>query len=598
MELDPLGAFFLFPVLLMAGLGSIYGLRYWPQSEHPANGRGLRFFWGTLMAGLVVIILARNSILFLFAWEAMALSAFFLVGTEDHEPSVRDASWLYLVAAHVGTLSLFAMFALLHRITGSWDFRALAPGEAGLGPLTAIFALLVLGFGVKAGLMPFHVWLPSAHSNAPSHVSAVLSGIVLKIGIYGLVRFTGYLPAAPVSWGGLVLLLGIVSGILGVAFAVSQHDLKRLLAYHSVENIGIIVMGLGLGMLGRSLHRPEWILLGMAGCLLHVWNHALFKSLLFLGAGSVVHAMRTREIDRMGGLAKRMPATAFFFLVGAVAICGLPPLNGFVSEFLVFLGLFRTVGLNGEPSWSGAALGVPALAMIGALALACFVKVYGAVFLGLPRSDRCARAHESPASMIGPMAVLALACAAIGLAPSLVAPILDRAVAAWIPGAPPLPPLSAHAPLPWIGLLGGGLLALTGLSWILLRARLSRAPSGTAGTWDCGYARPTPRMQYTSSSFARTLVDLFRAALRPKVRRPRIEGLFPSTSHFESHVDDAVLDGIIVPALKQAKRRTDWLHAFQQGQIQKYVLYILVTLLVLILWVLPVDEFLRRIFTQ
>ena len=348
---DALSAFFLFPILLMGGLGAVYGLGYWPQSRHRGNGRKLRLFWGLMVAGLTLLVIARDGMSFLLGWEVMALSAFFLVSTEDYRAQCREAGWVYLIATHVGTLTLFAMFALWRWATGSY---ALQPAAEGMSMIVknALFFMALLGFGLKAGMMPLHFWLPSAHANAPSHVSAMLSGIVLKMGIYGLLRMLSLLPSPLPIWGGLILFLGVVSGLLGVVFAIGQHDLKRLLAYHSVENIGIILMGLGLAMLGRCAHRPEWVVLGLAGCLLHVWNHSLFKSLLFLCAGSVVHGAHTREIDRLGGLAKVMPWTAGLFVVGAVAICGLPPLNGFVSELLVYMGSLQGA-LGGRAGGSG-----------------------------------------------------------------------------------------------------------------------------------------------------------------------------------------------------------------------------------------------------
>ena len=290
----------------------------------------------------------------------------------------------------------------------------------------------LIGFGFKAGVMPLHIWLPSAHTVAPSHVSAIMSGVIIKMGIYGLFRVTSLLPTPPLH-GAPSSGAGAVSGILGVAFAIGQHDLKRLLAYHSIENIGIILLGLGLALIGRSLDREDLIVLGMSGGLLHVWNHAVFKALLFLSAGSVIHAAHTREIDQLGGLAKTMPWTALGFLVGAVAICGLPPLNGFVSEFLIYLGLFASFSQDGQASFAGAAFAAPALALIGTLALACFVKVYGITFLGLARSHHARHVHESPWTMIGPWACLGACCFAIGLAPGLIAPVLEQAIAAWSP---------------------------------------------------------------------------------------------------------------------------------------------------------------------
>ena len=385
--MDGLSAIFLVPVFLVSLLGNVYGLGYWKQTEHPQNGRKLRLFYGLLTAGMALVVVARNGILFLFAWEIMALAAFFLVTTEDDKQEVRETGWVYLVATHVATMCLFALFALMRAAGGSFKLAPLAAGTLTPGIATAIFILAIVGFGVKAGIMPLHVWLPSAHAIAPSHVSALMSGVIIKMGIYGLVRVTSWLPDPPLAWGAILLALGAISGILGVAFAIGQHDLKRLLAYHSIENIGIIVMGLGLALIGRSLDRPEWVILGLSGCLLHVWNHATFKALLFFAAGSVIHAAGTRDIDHLGGLAKTMPRTAFCFLVGAVAICGLPPLNGFVSEFFIYLGSFGTFVNKTPPSFAVAGFGAAALALIGALAVACFVKVYGAVFLGTARLE-------------------------------------------------------------------------------------------------------------------------------------------------------------------------------------------------------------------
>jgi hydrogenase-4 component B len=599
MSVDALGAFFLIPVFLMGALGSIYGSGYWRQSDHPGNGRRLRFFWGTVMAGMVVLILARNAILFLLGWEFMALSGFFLVGTEDHEPGVRRASWIYFISTHVATLTLFGMFVLLRHVTGSFHLRPIAIHETGLGTLYWIFFMALLAFGIKAGLMPLHVWLPDAHANAPSHVSALLSGIMLKMGIYGMIRIYGYLPAPPISWGALLLFLGTVSGVLGIAFAIGQQDLKRLLAYSSVENVGIIVMGLGLAMVGRSVGRPDWILLGLSGSLLHVWNHSLFKPLLFMGAGSVVHAMHTRDIESMGGLAKSMPRTSFLFLIGAVAISGLPPLNGFVSEILIYLGLFRTLPGEGMPAWTAGALAAPALALIGALAVACFVKVSGSVFLGAPRTERADHAHEAPGTMIGPMAVLAGCCIAIGLGSPWLAPFLDQVAACWIPGKPaPGVSLGTLVPFGWLaGLgaaLGGAVIAAFMVCEIWLRP--GRAPK--VGTWDCGYARPSPRMQYTSSSFADMLVRLFRGVLRPRSETPDLNGLFPKPSQFRSIVEDVVLFRLILPTIKALKQLAGRTHFIQRGQMQNYVLYIFATVVILLLWTLPVGQLVARLLTR
>jgi len=593
--LDALSAFFLVPVFLMGGLGPLYGLGYWPQRQHPSNGQRLRLFWGLTIAGMALVVVSRHALALLLGWETMALSAYFLITAEGHRPESRQAGWIYLIATHMGTLALFALFALWQRATGSYVLQPAASSALSLGLLNLLFVLALFGFGVKAGVMPLHFWLPGAHANAPSHVSALMSGVVLKMGIYGIVRWLSLLPDPPSAWGGLVLTLGAVSGLLGVVFAIGQHDLKRLLAYHSVENIGIILMGLGVALLGRSTHRPDWVALGLAGCLLHVWNHSFFKSLLFLCAGSVVHATRTRQLDRLGGLAKAMPWTSACFLVGAVAICGLPPLNGFVSEWLVYLGMFR--GAVAPGTASGAVFGIPVLAMIGALAVACFVKVFGTVFLGEPRTGAAERAHEAPLTMRLPMLALAGCCVLIGLAPVLVVPFLDSAIACWnATGGAPAESVARLAPLAVIGILAISLTLCVAGFWAFFARRAEVPRRGI--TWDCGYARPTPRMQYTATSFAQMIVVLFGSVLNPHTHRPRVHGLFPARARLQSHVDDAVLDRVLLPLGSRIEESFNWFHRFQRGLTQHYVLYILIALLLLLGSMFPFKTFIEHWFAR
>lgn len=594
--MDALSAFFLVPIFLMGGLGSVYGLGYWPQSLHSGNGRKLSLFWGLLTAGMTLLVISKHAMAFLLGWEIMALAAFFLVSTQDYRHECRRAGLIYLIATHIGTLTLFALFTLWRWATGSYALVPVGADAMSMAVMNGLFFLALIAFGLKAGMMPLHFWLPGAHANAPTHVSAMLSGVVLKMGIYGLVRFLSLLPDPPGAWGGLILALGAVSGLLGVVFAIGQHDLKRLLAYHSVENIGIILMGLGLAMLGRSAHRPEWVLLGLAGCLLHVWNHSLFKSLLFLGAGSVIHSAHTRQIDHLGGLAKTMPWTAGLFLVGAVAICGLPPLNGFVSELLVYLGLFHTMTDVGSAA-TAAVIVVPVLAMIGALAVACFVKVFGAVFLGLPRNPDLAHVHESPLAMRGPMGILALACVLIGVAPVLVAPVLDPVISRWGVESDWAPlGLGAVAPLGMISVMSAGLVAGVVAFTLVLVRRRRVAPR--VGTWDCGYARPTSRIQYTASSFAQMIMTMFGWVLRPRMQRPQMKGLFPKEAHMHSHVDDLVLDRAITPTWRSAERLFNWFHRFQHGLAQHYVLYILITVVLLLCTLMPFEEYIAWLFAR
>ncbi len=384
---------------------------------------------------MILVFVARNGVLFLIAWEVMALASYFLVVFEDEKEEVRRAGRTYLVATHLGTAGLLILFLMLGQSSGSLDFDALGIAAGPGGAASVAFLLAVIGFGTKAGFMPFHVWLPEAHPASPSHVSAVMSGVMIKTGIYGLVRTITFLGSPPPWWGWTILAIGVSSGVLGVLFALAQHDLKRLLAYHSVENIGIIAIGLGVGLLGKSYDLPAMVYLGFAGAMLHVVNHAIFKGLLFLAAGAIGHATHTLEIDRMGGLLKRMPWTAVLFLVGSVAICGLPPLNGFVSEFLIYLGAFKGIVDLGAAGAAAGAIAIGALALIGGLAAACFTKAFGILFLGEPRSSHAAGAIEPVWAIRVPMIALAVGCVGIGL----LGPILVGGVRGVVASAAGLP---------------------------------------------------------------------------------------------------------------------------------------------------------------
>ena len=595
LRLDPLAAFFLVPVYVLGAAGTLYGARYWKQAEHPENGRKLRLSFGVLIAGLAGAVLAADGIAFLFAWEIMALAAFLLVTTEDDRAEVQQAGWVYLVAAHAGTLALFALFGLLWATTGTLEFRALAPGAGRPGVTSLLLLLALLGFGLKAGIVPLHFWLPAAHANAPSHVSALLSGVVLKMGIYGLLRILTLLPTPPAALGLFFLAVGAGSAVYGVLFALGQHDLKRLLAYHSVENIGIIVMGLGLALVGVSAKQPAWVALGLAGCLLHVWNHALFKALLFLAAGSAIHGAGTREIDRLGGLARPMARTASLFAIGAAAICGLPPLNGFVSELLIYVGLLRVSADGIDGVWSLAPLAAPLLAMAGALAIACFVKAFGTVFLGPSRSEGAARAHESPPGMLVAMSLLALGCIGIGALPALVMPVLDHVVESWARLDSPPPPLAEL--VPWYPLMGmnAALVAAVLVGALILRSRSRRRPSARTVTWDCGYARPRSTMAYTASSFAQILVGLHGWLLQPHSSDAVPKELFPPAGTFHSSVPEQVMEGVLAPLWAGLRRSLIPLRAVQQGRVQQYLMYVLLTLCVLLALLFPIDAFLARL---
>jgi hydrogenase-4 component B len=589
--LDGLSAFFLFPILGLGAAAAIYGVGYLKSFQ---GKKPLGFSWflfNVLIAGMAMVVIARNALLFLVAWEMMSLSSFFLVAFENEKKEVREASWIYLVATHLGTVFLLAMFLLLGRESNGLDFSSfggLTPELAGF-----CFVFAVIGFGTKAGIMPFHVWLPEAHPAAPSHVSALMSGVMIKTGIYGILRILTFLGPPPAWWGWALIGVGLFSGIAGVLFALAQHDLKRLLAYSSVENIGIIVTGIGIGLLGVSAGLPALAILGFAGGILHVANHALFKGLLFLGAGSVIHGACTREIDHLGGLLKRMPRTGLAFLVGAAAISGLPPLNGFVSEFLIYIGAF-----TGASSVKGGGavplLAVIAgLALIGGLATACFTKAFGIVFLGEPRSEHPKRAHESSAWMIAPMAVLAAGCFGAGILGFLIIRAMPAVLIDFMnaPGYVGFDPATIQAALfTASGYLKSftygalAILALTGLIALLRRRLLSGRKVGESPVWDCGYAAPNSRMQYTASSFVQPLIDFFDIFRRERKRYRPPQGYFPKAASFKTETLDTSQEGVYRPIFETVGLVLSKIRVMQHGHIQLYVLYIVLTLIVLFIW--------------
>ncbi len=588
LAVDGLSAFFILIIAVICGLAAVYGAGYLKADIGRKNLGASWCFYNVLFASMLLVVTARNGMLFLLAWEFMSLASFFLVMFDHERPEVREAGWTYLVATHLGTAFLLALFVLLGWQHQTMDFErfALPADSMSAGVL---FLLAVVGFGTKAGFMPMHVWLPEAHPAAPSHVSAVMSGVMIKTGIYGILRTLTFLGTPPEWWGWTLLVIGAVSGIGGVLLALAQRDLKRLLAYSSVENIGIICMALGLWLLGISTGNTTLATLGLLGGLLHIWNHAIFKSLLFLGAGAVAHGTGTRDIEQLGGLLKRMGQTGVAFLIGSAAICGLPPFNGFVSEFLLYVGALSGIAQAGRSDVAAAGMvALGALAIIGGLAVACFTKVFGIVFLGEPRSDLAAHAHEASASMRLPMAVLAGLCMLIGL----LGPLVVRAVAPLTSGLflPAAATVANSTGIDIVGLLwrisaGAALLLVLILALAIVRRRLlGGRVMEQAGTWDCGYVAPTTRMQYTASSFAWPILDMFRLLLRPRLDRRLPTGLFPQQASFESRSEDIFRRFGYAPLFGAFRSLADRLHWFQQGRNQLYVLYIAVTLLILLLW--------------
>lgn len=581
--LDVLSAFFLIPLFLLSSLVAVYSIGYF----HPWQGRNPGRFWlfmNGLTTSMALVMLARNGVMFLVMWEVMTLASFFLVIFDDQNTEAGLAGWIYLVATHISTAFLICLFLLLGRESGSQDFAMYA---APAGVAGTAFMLGLIGFGTKAGLYPLHVWLQVAHPAAPSPVSAVMSGIMIKTGIYGLTRLFIILGNVPVWCAWLVLLAGAVSGIMGILFALAQSDLKRLLAYSSVENIGIITVGIGLGVLGKQLDLPVLATLGFAGALLHVFNHAIFKGLMFLGAGAVVHATGTRAIEQLGGMLKKMPWTGTMFFGGAVAICGLPPLNGFMGEFLLYAGAIKGILGSGGAAVAGV-ISVVSLALIGGLAVVCFTKAFGIVFLGEPRSEVSKETTEVDWSMRVPMLTLAVLCLVVGLSAGLVVRGIEPVVAA-LAGLPPditMPSVvGALFPIALFG-LAALLLIILALLVVARRRLLAGRVRHTTVTWDCGYAAPAASMQYTATGFVQPLTRAAENILRPQVDSRLPLGIYPVAGEFHLKTPDAVRQFFFNPLFRRAARRMEQLRWLQQGRVHWYVFYVVMVLVILLGWAL------------
>lgn len=585
LSVDPLSALFLLPLLLAALCCSLYGLAYLPAASQPAVEKRVTLFSGLLLASMALVLVARDGLLLLIAWEVMALSSWLLLMTDQQDLQVQRAGTVYLLATHTGSMALYVFFALLKGETGSFAFPAAHSLALGATVTLVMLVAALIGFGAKAGIMPLHIWLPGAHANAPSHVSALMSGIMLKVGIYGVIRAVSFFQHLPVWFGWLVLLLGAVSAITGIALASAQRDLKRLLACSSIENIGIICIGLGMALVGIQSGNRVLAIFGLAGAFIHVINHALFKPLLFLGSGAIIHASGTRQIDRMGGLSRILPRTAPLFLVGSLAICGLPPLNGFVGELFLYFGAFSDGMLADLPLIGFVA---PILALVGGLAVITFVKLYGAVFLGVPRDPELAHGHESPLAMLLPMGFLAGLCLLAGIGAPLLLQLVAPVVIQYAGVSPLLfTQVAGAVPLQQIALLNGLLLTVILVVWLIWRFLVQRAPVAASSTWGCGYLAPTPRMQYTGSAFSELITGLISGLVGSQGRLSGLIGAFPASTRFVSITTERILDQMIIPSLQGADWCLAWLRRMQHGHLHLYILYVFATLFVLMVWSQP-----------
>ncbi|MHB1418900.1 MAG: hydrogenase 4 subunit B [Bacillota bacterium] len=603
LAIDPLAAFFILVIAVVSLAVSIYSFAYATEYINKHNVGVLGLLYNLFLLSMFTLVSSASTYTFLFCWELMSLFSYFLVVYDHRDPHVRRAGFIYIVMTHIGTIFIVLAFLLIFKATGSYSLAQ----ATGLGPKlapglkTVIFLFVTLGFGTKAGIIPLHIWLPEAHPAAPSNVSALMSGLMLKTAIYGFIRVViQILGGGPVWWGVLILAVGAISALLGVMYALMEHDIKRLLAYHSVENIGIILMGIGVSLIFMSYGHPALALVGLVAALFHVLNHAIFKGLLFLGAGAVHFATRTRDIEKMGGLLKRMPWTGFFFLIGSVSISALPPFNGFVSEWLTFQSLLM---LGHGPVGTALKVAGPvfgaSLALTGALAAACFVKAFGIQFLAQPRSSNAEKAREVPWSMRAGMAVLALLCFLFGVIPFAVIKLLSPVTAVLL-GVETDPALGGYR---WLnvnlaGVQTGGettvspllVLALltviiTAIYFIIKRVG-RRGTTRVEETWNCGMVL-TPQMEYTATSFSKPIRTIFRRILLPTRNIEReyvMEPYFPGRIAYKGHIKPFFEDAVYRPATKFFLGFSAKVRLLQSGSIHLYLGYIFVALVVLLIF--------------
>ena len=598
-RIDPLSAFFTLILAILASAVSLYSFGYLKHMEGRRNLGAFGFFYNVLLLSLALVFTAANAFFFLVAWEVMALSAFCLVSFEHEKKDARDAGVLFLIMSHAGTGLLLIAFLVLATASGSLDFSHFHLLASTLSPLQqgVVFLLFFFGFGVKAGIVPIHIWLPEAHPVAPSNVSALMSGIVIKSGIYGMARvFFDFYGPAPLWMGTVVLTLGLVSALLGVLYALMEHDLKRLLAWHSIENIGIILIGFGAALMFRSLGQVNLAALALIAGLYHTFNHATFKGLLFLGAGSVVEATHTRNMEKMGGLIRRMPMTAFCFLIGAVAISGLPPLNGFVSEWLTYQALLAGFGTTTSLTRVMFPIAGSLLALTAALAAACFVKAFAIPFLALPRSEQASKARETSPSMQAAMGLLAAGCVALGLGAAWVLPAFDPITQQTLGVRISSSLVTARSFALSAGTPHGGTISTFGIALFFLvagaalalpfaRRWVRRNRPGPA--WDCGLPGLTSENEYTATAFSKPLRMIFSALYRPRREiQPEfdVSPHYPTAIRFESEIESTFEKRIYGPLQARIMALASRMRAIQGGSIHAYLAYIFIALVLLLIF--------------
>lgn len=603
-HIDLLSAFFIFVISLIALFCSIYGIGYIKHYYKKYTIGTLGFFYNLLICSLLLIVSASNVVFFLIAWEVMSIATYFLVVYDRNDQSNVKAGFLYLIMMYGSTAFIILSLLLIYKFTGSFDFETIRSNAALIPSYIKdiIFVLCVIGFGTKSGIIPFHIWLPSAHPAAPSHVSALMSGVLIKTGIYMMIRiFLDILQPIPPWWGLTILILGLLSSLLGVLYALTEHDIKRLLAYHSIENIGIILLGLGSALTFSSLGMQSFALLGLMAALFHTLNHATFKSLLFLSAGSVINQVHTRNMEEYGGLIRYMPQTAFFFLVGSMAISALPPFNGFFSEWLTFQSLFQGIVLLDFYAKLIFVIAAGALAFTGGLALACFVKAFGATFLARPRSEEVAHAKESSFSLRFGMGSLALLSLLFGLFSGQITSLLEKIGNDLnvFQNTHSIVSVSSNQTLT----VTNGFASVSALAFFVLfvvilfvvglvvRFMVNKNQNiKITDTWDCG-TELNSRMEITSTGFARSIILIFKGVLRPSLQneieyRDSASRYLPKSRTVTLSIRDVYETYFYQPLQKIVTALFLRTKNIQSGNVNAYIMYVFIALVIALFSVL------------
>lgn len=588
LQVDALSAWFMLIINFGFVTGGFYGIFYMSAYRNqPKNLTLSAILFVLLYTALVSLCAIQNSFIFLVAWEIMALSAFLSILFEHEKVATVKAGINYLIQSHVSIILLMIGFLWVASQTGSYDFNAIRsyslahPGGVSL----QLYLIFFVGFAIKAGFVPFHTWLPYAHPAAPSHISGIMSGLLIKIGIFGILRMLLLISVDYKIIGIIILVISLISSVYGIMMAILQQNLKKILAYSSVENIGIIGIGIGLGCIGLGSNNLILCSLGFAGALLHTLNHSLFKSLLFFTAGNVYQATHSLDIEKMGGLIKKMPQTAFLFLIAALAICGLPPFNGFISEFILYSGLFSLVHSATVVSLLVIVTTIMALVLIGGLAIICFTKTFGVVFLGSPRHEFHHEVKELPFIQLLPLYFIASLIVTIGSFPRIFLDLLIKPVQLFT---------NLHQ-LPFASFQESGIETLLSVSqsslyfivailfvWTFRKLMLRKRTKTISSTWGCGYTAPTAKIQYTGGSFSKTYTQLFGLLFQINKKENVVKGIFPTKASLSTHAYDKIEKWLIDYPVINFRHFLGRFLFIQNGRVQSYVAYGIVFIIVIL----------------